>query len=203
MDNPTISIPSTHKHKWLFWLLWVFASEAAAQLCYGLIYAAIAIANRITPGINQDRFFGWLFFPVLAACLGLLQWLVLRTRFSRSGWWVLATMLGLLVGVALDLGLARLYTRISGESWNWDYLPGLLLLYLLIGLCLALAQLIVIQRHLTKKSMWLLLNLLGWLALGLIVGKSIDRTSDMIALGSIPAVFSGLGLLWFTQEKST
>jgi hypothetical protein len=42
--------------------------------------------------------------------------------------------------------------------------------------------------------------MIGWFILGLIVDISIDRTSDIIAVGAIPAIFTGFGLIWLMRK---
>ena len=58
-----------------------------------------------------------------------------------------------------------------------------------------LDPLLILWRHITDYPLWLLASVVGWLVAGLIIGKSIDRTSDIVALGAVPAVFTGLGLI--------
>jgi len=42
----------------------------------------------------------------------------------------------------------------------------------------------------------------GWFILSLVIGKSVDRTTDIVALGAIPAALTGLALLWQWQEPA-
>ena len=195
MDTATLPRTRTHFPDWLFWLSWVAASTAAILLGSGMMYALIFLAKAVLPGINEDRLFGGLMFSVLGAVLGALQWLVLRTRLPRSGWWVLATGAGMLIGVALGGGIVQAISRITGQPWGWTSQPGILLLYILIGLSLAMAQLAVLWRRITSPVLWLLASMVGWLVLGLIMGNSIDRTSDILALGVVPAAFTGFALI--------
>lgn len=201
MDNPTLHDTRTGSPDWLFWLSWVAVSTAAILLGSVILYAMIFIAKAVLPDINEDRLFGGLMFPVLAIMLGLCQWFVLRTRISKSGWWILATAAGLLVGIALAGGVVQAIRHITGRQWDWEFQPGILVIYLLVGLSFALAQLPILWRHMHISGfvIWLLASIIGWLVLGFIIGKSIDRTSDVFALGAVPAVFTGFGLLWITR----
>jgi hypothetical protein len=45
--------------------------------------------------------------------------------------------------------------------------------------------------------------MIGWLVLGLIMGGTIDRNSDVFAIGAIPAIFTGLGLIWLMRSPRT
>jgi hypothetical protein len=177
----------------------VAASVAAILLGFALLYALVGLAKAVLLGVNEDRLFGVLMFPVLATLLGAGQWLVLRTRIPRSGWWVLGTGVGMLIGVALGSGVVKAISLVTERPWDWGFQPGILVLYVLVGASLGLAQLPILRRHVSGSGLWLLTSIVGWLALGFIVGKSIDRTSDILALGAVPAAFTGLGLIWLLR----
>jgi hypothetical protein len=200
MDNPTPALGRARSADWRFWLGWVAASTAAILLGFVLLYAAIFLAKAILPGTNEDRFMGGLMFPFLATVLGALQWLVLRTRIPRAGWWVLATGAGTLAAMALAGGLVQAIGNAAGRGSYWESGPDLLALYGLIGLFLALAQLPVLWRRVRGLALWPLVGTVAWLALGLIMGKSIDTMTDVLALGAVPAAFTGLGLIWLTRS---
>jgi hypothetical protein len=196
MDNSTPPVARMPSADLLFWLSWVAASMGAILLSAGIIYASIFLAKAVVPGTNEDTLAGGLMIPVVATVLGALQWLVLRTRILKSGWWIVATAVGMLGGVGVAGVLNQTINRATGRQWNLDSIPEILVVYGLIGFVLALAQLPVLWRHIRVIACWPLIGIVGWLALGLLVGKSIDRTSDILALGAVPAAFTGLGLIW-------
>jgi hypothetical protein len=181
---------------WFFWIKWTVASMLAVVSIFAIIPIIMYLGIQVTGNINEDRFFGIAFFPVLGLMLGLLQGLVLRNRFQRSGWWILATPVGMLVGVAVSAGIVQFIHRFGTREWDWRYLPGLLLIYGLIGFCMAGAQYLVFRRSSSLLALWLLTNVLGWLALGLLIGKSMDSSLEVIAVGLVPAIFSGIALSW-------
>ncbi len=58
------------------------------------------------------------------------------------------------------------------------------------------------DRHpLRRPPLWIFASAIGWLALYLVIGKSIDRTLDMIALGAVPAMVTGFALLWLGPSR--
>jgi len=203
MDNSIISTHRIHKTDLKFWLMWVIASTAAILLSAAVISGLIILAIAISPNINEDRLAGGIMLPIATAILGVGQWLVLRSRIPKSGWWILATIVGIMGGIAIAGGVVQVIRYITGQEWNWESHPGLLILYVLIGLLLALAQLPILWRYLRNPIVWLLASMIGWFILGLIVDISIDRTSDFFVVGAIPAMFTGLCLIWLMRNPRT
>jgi hypothetical protein len=203
MDNPTPALGRARSSDRQFWLTWVVASAAAILLGFALLYAGILLATIILPSTNEDGLMTVLMFPVLATTQGALQWLVLRARIPRTGWWILATGVGTVAAVALAVGLVQAVGRAAGRDPYWESQPDLLALFGLIGLFLALAQLPVLWRRVRGLAIWPLVGIVGWLALGLVMGKSIDSMTDVLALGAVPPAFTGLGLIWLTRSPRT
>ena len=61
---------------------------------------------------------------MFGASVGIAQWLVLRRQVSRSGWWVLASIVGFAVGVAVSIVVDRVvgfavYGAITGGVMVW------------------------------------------------------------------------------------
>jgi hypothetical protein len=107
----------------------------------------------------------------------------------HAGWWIVATAVGLWAGAviiprALGLQLPPVYSRV------------LLLAGAEVGLCIGLAQLLVLRPGLRRSLLWLAASVLGWLCLVFIVGESLDRINDLVALGAAPAAFTGAALAW-------
>jgi hypothetical protein len=175
--------------------MWVIANMAAIMISAGVINGMISIATTIFTGINGDRLAGATMLPITATILGVCQWLVLRSRIPKSGWWILATI----VGTTLAVGVVEIISRIPRLEWNWDAQT----MFVSIGLMVALAQLPILREHFQGSVLWILFSVIGWLVMGSIVGVSIDRTSDIIAVGSIPAIFTGFGLIWLMRNPRT
>lgn len=200
MDKPVTPIPRTAHPDLLFWIRWVIASTGAVLLGFGILYASVFLAKATVPGANEDTLVGVLMFPVLATVLGALQWLVIRTRIPKAGWWIPLTVVGMLAAMPVAAGLVQVINRTMGSQWSWESMPEVLLLYGFIGLILALAQLPVLWSHISRAALWPLTGIAGWVLLGLIIGNSIDVPTDILALGLVPAAFSGLGLIWLFRK---
>ena len=188
--------------KWSFWAEWVAASTAGIFLGAVAIYALIFLAKAIVPGVNEDRLFGVAMFPFLAVFLSTLQWIVLRRYVPRSGWWIMATIGGLIVAMAVSAGLVMVMSKALGlgNQESLQYVSPVVMT--VVGFVLGLAQLLVLHRNIRQSHWWVLASTFGWFILSLIIGKSIDRTTDIVALGAIPAAVTGLALLWQWQEPA-
>jgi hypothetical protein len=177
------------------YLAWIGLSAAAVLVGMVASYAFIFVAKGVNPGLNEDRLMGWALMAVLGAFIGMAQWLLLRGRLPRAGLWILVTAAGLWAGTTLAFRLTGMRLPI---------LPYQLLLGgAVTGFILALAQLLVLRPTRRGIVIWLLAGALGWLFLTLVTGESLDRTTDLLALGAVPAAVSGLALAWFWRDLAS
>jgi hypothetical protein len=184
---------------WRTWLSWVAASTAAIVLGSLLLYGMVFAAKAVAPGVNEDRWLGWAIFLVLGTMLGAAQWIILRRRLRRAGWWIPATAGGWIVVIAAG----DLLTRVGIAPGSESATTGVVLLSTLAaGISLGFLQLPILYRRIRWPFLWILASAIGWLTLGLAIGKSIDRTPDILALGAIPAAFTGLALAWLWVDSA-
>ena len=94
------------------------------------------------------------------AAVGTAQWIVLRKRVYRSGWWVLATAVGGLVGGLVVAGLA--------VGWLVGLVVGLVVSWAVVGT----AQWIVLRKRVHRSGWWMLVTAVGG-PVGLVVGVSL------------------------------
>ena len=87
--------------------LWSLASALGFGLAMGAVIAADTGENDAVTGILIASVFG--------AAGGILQWLILRRKVPRAGWWLLANLLGSLVG-AIALPIAGIIM----EAGKWE-----------------------------------------------------------------------------------
>jgi hypothetical protein len=136
---------------------------------------------------------------IAGAALGLIQWLILRSRLpSLSTGWVVATSLGMAVGLAL--GTAFLGSETGGNELLWR--GGI------TGLCIGIAQAIVFRRvlPLTQSFVWTGVVSLGW-ALGWFVTRAagIDLSQKWYVFGASGALtfqlLTGLALFFLLRSS--
>jgi hypothetical protein len=171
---------------WQFWLAWFFAFLGFP--IGGLL--AQALAGAINNPISA--LWGGL---LTGAVIGLLQWLVLRQQFPISSVWILATALGMAVG----LGLSQILLGIQTQGFS------LLERGLITGLLLGLAQAVVLYMGLNvpiwQSLIWVAIVGLGW-SLGWFVTRSvgIDLSPHWTVFGSTGAwvfqLLTGLVIYW-------
>ena len=97
---------------------WTLASALALGLAVGAVVAADTGENYAMAGLLIGSIFG--------VASGILQWLILRRKIARAGWWVLANLLGSMFG-AMAIPIAAAIS----ESSNWNL--GVMLFGLVFG----------------------------------------------------------------------
>ena len=139
---------------WRFWLWWVLASTAG--LLVGLVVVAyVGYPYAAGPSSKNSEAFVVVFAlagAIVGASLGIAQWLVLRRRVSRTGWWMLASTAGGLVGFAFD----GMVLRIMFAAPEGD-----LAFAALIGASLGIAQWLVLRRRVSRAGWWVLASTVG------------------------------------------
>ena len=115
---------------WGFWLWWVLGSIAGLSVG-ALVALPMYIIVATSPGTLDLGRAGVVFGIVFGASVGIGQWSVLRRQVARAGWWVLASIvslavgigLGAVVGLAVDFGGAGVgfffYLAFTGSVLVW------------------------------------------------------------------------------------
>jgi hypothetical protein len=138
------------------------------------------MAQTATSGIDsglEGVFAGF----IVGAVLGSGQWLVLRHRLNLTGAWVLASAIGLALGMGASVTLV-------GTAVD---LAPLLLRSLGAGVGLAIGQALVLAWLRLNWRTWLLTTAVGWTA-----GWFVTRTIG-VDLSPNYAVFGASGALFF------
>ncbi len=109
---------------------WLWVVATAAGLGIGVTVAAVLFSPVAALG---DLF---VVGAVSGLLLGLVQYLMLRRSYERSGWWILSSTIGWAVGLVLFIGaeasnLADLLFELASMALAANLLGGLLLTFLL------------------------------------------------------------------------
>jgi hypothetical protein len=157
---------------WLFWLFWAlaFLGFPMGGLLTNIIVGPVTTTARAA-----------LAGAITGAIVGLVQWFVLQSRLPLPIWWVIATSVGMSFG--LGLGVALLGSEMSGNDLLWRAA--------MTGLCIGIAQWIVLRPILPQSAIWMAVIALGW-----VVGWFITRNAG-IDLNPKWSVFGSTGALAF------
>ncbi len=188
---------------WGFWLAWVLASIMGFGMG-SLIGISVSYALLSGMGITDE--FGVahliMFGTMLGAMSGFLQWVVLREKVARAGWWVLASALGFAIagGTLGAIGI------------NENYVMAGILFAAIFGVAGGILQGLVLKRaQIARAGLWVLASILGSLvgAIGIPISSSIGAAgnyglSAMVfgllfgaGLGAIP----GAVLVWLLRQS--
>jgi hypothetical protein len=177
--------PSTTWRFWLFWVLAFFSFPIAGLLALFVVPVDTPVRALIAGAIA-------------GAALGLIQWLILKSRLpSLSIWWVAATSIGMAVGLAL--GTVFLGSETAGNELLWRGA--------ITGLCIGIAQWIILRQvlPLPQSIIWIGVVSLGW-ALGWFVTRAagIDLSAKWYVFGMSGALafqlFTGLALYFLLRS---
>lgn len=170
-----------------YWLAWFLASIVGFG--FGAILAT-GVSEAITFGI------------VLGATGGFMQWLVLRERVARSGWWVLASTLGFAAGTGA-IGTAGL---------SENYAMAGILMVAVFGVVGGILQWLTLRRQVARAGWWVLANILGSLV-GLIgvpaavaiisANGNFDQSALVFGLlfGAGYGAITGAALVWLLRQS--
>jgi hypothetical protein len=201
---------------WASWLWWVLASAI------GLVVGACASRNLASSYLARHWNRGVLLAShgfALGASVGMLQWLVLRRRVARAGWWIPASAAGWMVSrsacsaVTRNVSIYRLVRPDGLESLIWytsflRRLEGLgsslpLVVFVAAGASAGVLQWLILRRESSLSGWWIVASTLGWAAIGviwtLILG---DLRGATCVSGALGGAVTGLALIWLFRHPT-
>ncbi len=187
---------------WRFWLAWMFVTIAGV-IGYVIIVAPIlnAVSERLR-GTQGELGIGMLLGAVsaitLGATIGAAQWLVLRRQLPRTGWWILAT----LIGYSMPMAFGSL---ISGLEPSW---LASLVNFIEFGVVLGALQWLVLRGHIDHAGWWIAISIAGWaIAAALIdiayISGLYVEPFDLLAAFIVPVAAAGCGIVWLLRPPAT
>lgn len=192
------------------WFLWVAANTVSWAIGLGSALAAgIAVSQLLGLGEATGEYGGLVGLVGLVAALiagtvmtavavGVGQWLVLRQYISRSGWWILACVVGIVagIGVASTVGKA---------------LPG----WAALGTIVAIPQWLVLRRQVSRAGWWTLAGAVAGTvggAAGHVMAEIIRTMRVVSTLGLLAAalfvpavvgsIITGTVLVWLLSQSA-
>ena len=104
---------------WGFAIWWVLASLVGGAVGFAVAGAVLGAVLEAVAAAGGFAMAAAVVMAVAGASLGIAQWLVLRRQVSRAGWWVLASTVGLAVGVLFSVAAGVIYAPITGGVLVW------------------------------------------------------------------------------------
>jgi hypothetical protein len=87
-------------------------------------------------------------FAVFGSLIGIAQWLILRTRIAKAGWWVLVSFL--------------VWVVTGASAYPLEQVISLALCPVVAGVVLGIFQSLVLRRHVRWSGLWIVASGLGW-----------------------------------------
>lgn len=151
-------------------------------------YVYVGGVRRIT----EDYLGVPIFIPIAALLTGLLQYALLRRYLPRMGGWVLATLVGWILGYIL----VAIPDRVG---WTDALLKNIDLVFLVMGLSIGLAQWLLLRGRLPQAAWWIAANILGWGLLGLVTSDNSVGQLGLVVIGLFPACTTAAALAWLMR----
>ena len=173
-------------------IIWVLGSGLILPLCF--ILAAI-LTNLAGYDVEEDAIFIWLYAPLTVISVFGLQWLILRRHILRASRWVWGNIYALLLCGGL-IGIAANFLDIT-ITQEWLATVAAATAY---GTFVGFAHWYVLRSYLSNIFFWIFLNIGAFLSALFLIGESLG-ISSLALIGIIPALFTGLTLLWLLRAK--
>lgn len=201
---------------WGLWLSWVLSNFL------GWILGMAAAGAGDWAVYPTDAVWVVLALLEMGALLGATQWLVLRRRLRGSGLWIVATTVGVSMGLICASGVELVLASAAGVGEGRIY-ATLVGGTTVLGLSTGITQWLVLRQEVRAAGWWIVVSALGWalagtliaalayawvpasasglveyLGWGLLIGVSV------LVLGSlVPAAVTGLALVWLLRQPAS
>jgi hypothetical protein len=180
---------SLTRDEWSLGIRWLVATT----LGWVIGFAVCAWFKAFFESINGDG-------AVIGVCVGTLHSIALRGRVKHTGWWIVASAVGFVVG---KLAADAIAASVAGAV-------GFALGGVAIGAALGAAQWLVLHRQVAVAGLWIPASALAW-AVGWSVISTIDEvpggpTAATYLIGAagaaVAGVITGSTLIWLRRRGS-
>lgn len=160
-------------------VIWVVGSSIIIPIC---LYAAF---------ISE-----WMFVPLSVLGILGLQWYILRRHIPKASRWIWGNISALFLGGVFIVIGAQFLTNIPAPDWLLQATA-----FIFYGTFLGLIQWFILRAYFSNVVFWITLNIVALLLVQFAVGESFSNNVDLALLGGIPALFTGLALVWASIFK--
>jgi hypothetical protein len=187
--------------EWRFVLKWVLASAVGAAVAERVgrvgmlvLILVVALVGRgvmlsipgDTVGRTAQDIISWARAGAsVGAGFGIAQWMLIRKRVHRAGWWVLASAVGWTVGAAVASATLLTVNNAVGT------VAGLGSIKVAVGI----AQWIFLRKRVHGSGRWVWVNAVAWVAALIVVVALSGEEGGIVGLGvgvGVDTVFTGV-----------
>ncbi len=166
------------------WLIGFLLSTAGMSLGY-VFGSDTASLMGGEPGIWARLGKGFVWGGVISC----LQWPIVRAVGVSPLWLIFAGAVGFAVGYPFGQTIQGFFI------YNWNlHLTGYWLCIITFGFFLGVPQWLILRQQLKRASLWILLNVAGWLLRGLL-----SLNGGMADFGY--GIVAGIGLVWLVHSE--
>ena len=207
---------------WPSRLRWTLLTSAG---WFAGFFGGFVLAGAFEPILGTGPLQSVAGYALLGLCLGagvgLMQWLVLRTRIAGTGSWVLAGAIGMCVAGGAGYGIAVLifgYSESLEDLGSGAAVAGWVLAAAFGGAVTGLLQRGVLSRHLRRPDWWVPASAAGWaLSIAAFGSMGVMGThfvaegapvvagwffAGLIAGGLVLGVVTGAALAWLASPPA-
>ena len=193
-----------HNQQWNVILPWMLATVAGVVLG---ILSLLTLTTGLALAGTSTVLVGLIGGAGLGGGIGIAQWLVLRRHIASAGWWVLVSIVGGMIGVALGLVLEdalrplistllgeAIQSRSSGPRVSLSDTVAVGAAGAVVGAVLGSAQWLVLRRHVRSAARWIVASCLGWMAGLSLSAGTVDVLGiplSLLAIGVVSGAATG------------
>jgi len=177
---------------WRFWLRWFLACLAGFVVGIPLfIGLGLLFGDQPGPVVLQNAVTG----VIHGAEFGIAQWLILRHQVNKMGWWVVASIVGFMIGFPLTKTL-------FGELSSGLVVAGGA--GAVVGAIVGALQWCVLRGRVGRAGWWVLASALAWMVSALLgevgaLAAGVDVVADLLRV-ILGAALSGAGMVWLLRQ---
>ena len=141
--------------------------------------------------------------------VGVTQWLVLKERVARAGWWLVASAVGGVVGGGASVGM--ILGAYVGAGQIMGDVVAVILGWVLVGVGIGVAQWLVLRRHVARAGWWVLASVIGWIVgriaawfgVGVVaVDVIVGQVMGQVAYGVVYGTITGIVLVQLLRQRA-
>jgi hypothetical protein len=188
-----------------FWFAWALTGLLGAVAGSFLGWALLRMYQVLSPfSVSLELLSIFLHSPFVGLGMGIGQWLVLRSRLRYAGWWIAATTLGWMFGLAVDFLLQRRFTPTPWQGFVFG------------GLYLGSLQWLILFRQVRNSRLWILASVAAWTVAAVVVifttgplNRLVSLSNQVVALSTLTwavaalayGLLSGPALSWLLKNR--